>query len=274
MSVDEGSGGAQTTSLVNRLEAQRQVQSVVRSMESELFAGMTEVELSSRLRSRLVEAGAEGFFHEPVVWFGERSALKGMRGHSDAMPGETELCEGDVVLMDAAPLLAGFPIDVSYVCSLGENAVLEQGRAVLRELRDAIPEWVTAGKTRRELALAVRELAEGRGFASRQKAYLFGALGHRLYGPGFFPFARRSSFGLGLGSSVQLFGIALMSRLSRGLVEWPFWSESPRSETPPGLGVWSVEPHIARDGVGVKWEELLVVDEQGARWLDPLSPLS
>lgn len=260
-------------SLAARLEAQRLVQAVVRAIGDELCGGVTEAELASRLRARLVEAGAEGFFHEPIVWFGERSALRGMKGHADAMPGETKLREGEVVLMDVAPLIAGFPIDVSYACSLGESASFERGRAVLRELRDAIPEWVTEGKTRRELAVAVQELAEERGFVSRQKAYLFGALGHRLYGPGLFPFARRSTFGLGVGSSVQLFGTALMSRATRGLVEWPFWSDSPRSETPPGLGVWSVEPHIACDGVGVKWEELLVVEEQGARWLDPVSPL-
>ena len=27
---------------------------------------------------------------------------------------------------------------------------------------------------------------------------------------------------------------------------------------PPADGLWAVEPHIARDGIGVKWEELLV----------------
>ncbi len=265
--------GLESAVLERRLEAQRSVQAAVHGMQAELVEGMTEAELASRLRARLVEAGADGFFHEPVVWFGERSALRGMRGHSDAMPGETRLCEGDVVLMDVAPLIAGFPVDVSYACSLGECSLLERGRAVLRELREAIPEWVNEGRTRRELAVAVRELAEERGFVSRQKAYLFGALGHRLYGPGLFPLARRSTFGLGVGSSVQLFGTALLSRATLGLIEWPFWSDSPRSETPPSLGFWSVEPHIACEGVGLKWEELLVVEEQGARWLDPLSPL-
>lgn len=259
--------------LLGRLEAQRLVQATVRSMEVELLVGVTEAQIAALLRARLVEAGAEGFFHEPVIWFGERSALRGMKSHSDAMPGETKLCTGDAVLMDVAPFISGFPIDVSWTSSCGENQVLERGRTVLKELREVIPEWVTAGKTRRELAVAVEDLARERGFASRQKAYLFGALGHRLYGPGLLPFARRSSFGLGLGSSIQLFGTALMHRLSLGLVEWPFWNDSAMSETRPGLGVWSVEPHIASDGVGAKWEELLLVEEHGARWLESAEPL-
>ena len=259
--------------LERRLVHQRLVQEAVRGMAPELVAGVTEAELASRLRARLIEAGTEGFFHEPVVWFGERSALRGMKGHADAMPGDTKLCEGDAVLMDVAPFIGGFPIDVSWTGSCGVNSELERGKDVLRELREAIPEWAMDGRSRRELAVSVAELAKERGFVSRQKAYLFGAIAHRLYGPGLMPFARRSTFGLGVGSAVQLFGTALLSRATRGLVEWPFWSDSPRSETPPSGGVWSIEPHIACDGVGVKWEELLVIEEQGARWLDPVSPL-
>ena len=37
---------------------------------------------------------------------------------------------------------------------------------------------------------------------------------------------------------------------------------------PPHRGIWALEPHIGRDGVGVKFEELLVVTEDDAYWLD------
>jgi hypothetical protein len=33
-------------------------------------------------------------------------------------------------------------------------------------------------------------------------------------------------------------------------------------------GLWAVEPHVAIDGVGAKFEELLVVTDSGAHWLD------
>jgi len=32
--------------------------------------------------------------------------------------------------------------------------------------------------------------------------------------------------------------------------------------------VWAVEPHIGRDGVGAKFEELMVVTADDAYWLD------
>ena len=181
--------------LKERLEAQRAVQAALREVMSELVEGVTEAEAAAILRARLVEAGAAGFFHEPVVWFGERTALKGMKGHADAMPGAKALSAGDPVLMDVAPLMRGLPVDVTYTGCLGECPALEEGRAVLRELRESIPAWVSEGRTRREITLLVEEVALAANFKSRQKAYLFGALGHRLFGAGMWPFGRRSGFG-------------------------------------------------------------------------------
>lgn len=34
------------------------------------------------------------------------------------------------------------------------------------------------------------------------------------------------------------------------------------------VGLWSVEPHLARGEVGAKFEEVLVITEQDAAWLD------
>ena len=33
-------------------------------------------------------------------------------------------------------------------------------------------------------------------------------------------------------------------------------------------GLWAMEPHLALGDVGVKFEEILIIDENGARWLD------
>ena len=65
-------------------------------------------------------------------------------------------------------------------------------------------------------------------------------------------------------------GAGALSRLTAGRVEWPFWNDAPASDTVPGPGLWSVEPHLEVDGLGVKSEEVLVVDPDGsARWLEP-----
>jgi hypothetical protein len=32
--------------------------------------------------------------------------------------------------------------------------------------------------------------------------------------------------------------------------------------------LWAVEPHLADGNVGAKFEEILIIDGNGARWLD------
>ena len=49
---------------------------------------------------------------------------------------------------------------------------------------------------------------------------------------------------------------------------WPIWNDGERADHRPTPGVWAVEPHIGRDGVGAKFEELMVVTEDDAYWLD------
>ena len=49
---------------------------------------------------------------------------------------------------------------------------------------------------------------------------------------------------------------------------YPVWNDSARADYRPTPGLWALEPHIGRDGVGVKFEELLVVTEDDAYWLD------
>jgi len=36
--------------------------------------------------------------------------------------------------------------------------------------------------------------------------------------------------------------------------------------------LWAVEPHLARGDIGVKWEELLVIENGDAYWLDDAVP--
>ena len=49
---------------------------------------------------------------------------------------------------------------------------------------------------------------------------------------------------------------------------YPVWNGSPLADHRAAAGLWAVEPHIGRAGVGVKFEELLVVTEDDAYWLD------
>jgi len=70
------------------------------------------------------------------------------------------------------------------------------------------------------------------------------------------------------------FGNRTLRRLGRslavGLSEgWsPLWNGTHRSDHAPVPGMWALEPHLGFHGVGVKFEELMVVTEDDAYWLD------
>jgi len=59
-----------------------------------------------------------------------------------------------------------------------------------------------------------------------------------------------------------------MQRSSSDPTAWPFWNDRDECEHVAPTGVWAVEPHLGAGGIGAKFEELLVVDEDGVYWLD------
>jgi hypothetical protein len=48
----------------------------------------------------------------------------------------------------------------------------------------------------------------------------------------------------------------------------PNWNHTNGCKDVAPHGLWAVEPHLAAEGVGVKFEEILLIDSDGARWLD------
>ncbi|MDA1263513.1 MAG: M24 family metallopeptidase [Planctomycetota bacterium] len=256
------------TILEGRLAAQRRARRVLLDASAALRPGDTERETARRLRDGMRAAGAVAFFHEPIVWFGERSTMASFRRRGDALPGGTRLGVDDSAVLDVAPVFRDGVADVSWTAGTG----LEEGRQVLAELRALLPTWIGPGHTSRELCLRVAQHGAAVGWESCQQRYLMGALGHRVY-RSWLPL-RWSMVGLGFGSGLRLFGGAALHRLAPGKVGWPFWSDSPRADQPPGDGLWSVEPHLARGRIGMKWEELLVVEDGHARWLDPEDPFA
>jgi hypothetical protein len=129
--------------------------------------------------------------------------------------------------------------------------------------RRLILERVRARQTLADIYRAVDALAAQQGLQNRHRAYPFSVLAHRLTPP------TPGTFGamaLGFGTrSVRAIAASLIDGLRAG---WsPLWSDARRSEHPPVPGFWAVEPHLARLGVGAKFEEILVVTQDDAYWL-------
>ena len=48
----------------------------------------------------------------------------------------------------------------------------------------------------------------------------------------------------------------------------PLWNEGSWSDVRPEPGLWAFEPHVRKSEIGAKWEELMVIGESDAYWLD------
>ncbi len=226
--------------------------------------GVTEREAAARMRRWLLDRGVDDWFHLPFAWFGDRTAFEGFRLPHQFFPTSRRLEEGMPYILDVAPILDGHTADIGYSGCLGENAVHARLCADLGEYRALVLDGVRSGRTLRAVYADVDRLIERHGYTNRHRRYPFGVIAHRV----------GVVTGRGPRPIVAGFGVrALRSLLHDAVVGhragWsPLWGPGRSSDHPPTPGMWAVEPHIGFRGVGVKFEELLVVTEDDAVWLD------
>jgi Xaa-Pro aminopeptidase len=231
---------------------------------SELRPGVTERQAAARLRRRLVAEGVDDWFHTPFAWFGDRTTLKGFRNPLRFFPTSRRLEDGMPYILDVAPVRDGFTADIGYSGRLGENAIFDQMIGDLSEYRTLILDEVRAGHSFREIYDAVDRLAAKHGYTPAHHEYPGKVLAHQVW-PLHSPGPR---------TVVAGFGNRSLRRLARSLIVsvgegWsPLWNGSKRSDHAPVVGLWAIEPHLGFQGVGVKFEELLVVTADDAYWLD------
>jgi hypothetical protein len=104
------------------------------------------------------------------------------------------------------------------------------------------------------------------GYESAHHAYPSRVLGHKV---GRIPLARlpgRTINGFDARTYLYL-GKQVLAALP-GLGRLPLWNAGPLSDQRPDPGLWAFEPHVRADGIGAKWEELMVVTDSDAYWLD------
>jgi Xaa-Pro aminopeptidase len=237
---------------------------VAERVASELRPGVTERQAAARLRRRLTEEGVEDWFHTPFAWFGDRTTLKGFRNPFRFFPTNRAIQEGMPFILDMAPVRDGFTADIGYSGCLGDNAIFEQMIGDLAEYRSLVLDEVRAAHPLREIYEAVERLAAKHGYTPAHQEYPGKVLAHQVWhvhNPG--PRTVVAGFG---NRSLRLLARSLIVSAGEG---WsPLWNGSKRSDHAPVVGLWAIEPHLGFQGVGVKFEELLVVTENDAYWLD------
>lgn len=230
-----------------------------------LQPGVTEKQAAAAMKTWLLDHGVDDWFHQPFAWFGDRTAFRGFRGFNPRFyPTSRHLELNMPFILDCAPVMKGAVADIGYSGCLGSNPKLEQLMDDLAEHRALILRLIRQRQPMAEVSRAVDRLCLAQGVEPRHKAYPFSVLAHQVgpLDPDSRPF------------SVARFGVRSVVWLTRATAagrrkgQSPLWSSGRRSEHPPLPGLWAVEPHLGFHGVGAKFEELLVITDSDAWWLD------
>jgi Xaa-Pro aminopeptidase len=248
-------------------EYQRASYAVLEDVARSLREGDTEKDAARRVRKRFHEQGVHTYFHVPVALFGTRTAYPGNFGQLEALSTDRKLEPGMPVILDAAPVYQGYTVDTSYATSFGDNPRVRELVAALKPLRDLILVRVRERVTFRAIAREVDDEIKKLGYENCHKKHIAFVLGHRVTQVSDTWLNRRRIWGLGV-AQAGYFVAKTFGAQQFGGTGSPNWNHTRSSDHPPTPGLWAVEPHLGKDGVGAKFEEILVITETEAYWLD------
>ncbi len=235
---------------------QQLARDAVREVASLVQEGWTEAQAADLLGTWLRDHGVRAFFHHPFAWFGERTRFDGIVGYRAFSPvSDRVLLPGEIFILDVAPIHLGYTCDIGYTSSLGPNEELDRAKKVLREIRDKIPALFLGPASGAEIWNLVEKWILDAGYDNIHKLYPFSVLGHRIH---------RARGAAGQLQFLNFGWHSFWSLASRGLFGQLL---SPTFEGGK-QGLWAVEPHLGGPGFGAKFEEILVVGANEARWLD------
>ncbi|MUL67103.1 hypothetical protein BOO86_21700 [Mycobacterium sp. CBMA 234] len=231
--------------------------------------GWTEAKTSVWMMDWLYDHGVKAMLHKPIAVFHERTlAPDGEWGPVTRGTGAT-LQGDDVVIMDCSPIVDGYTGDIAYTASVGPNPELELALDFLAKLRTEIPRRFADKNLASGVFEWVDDEIRAAGYGNAAAGYPGHVLGHRVYHHG----APGRNVGWFLpeklvGYVPSWHGLGFLGTLVRRLV---FPETLGPQHTGPKTGIWAIEPHVRADGFGAKFEELLVVGEGEAYWLDDVS---
>lgn len=254
------------TELEQFCQLQRTSFAILEQAAAGLTGGESEKEVAHELVRQYRANGAGSFFHLPVVLFGERTALPGNWTVGKFFPRSKALAKGNSVILDAAPIFGGFLVDTSYSFCFGDNGAHRAMMLHLSRYRESVPAAINHGNTFSQIASQVEQEISAAGYEPVHNKHPGNVLGHRAVKTPTLPFPVR----------LQGFDALSLSwfKAKDQLANWkvgkksPLWNTSASSNHPAHDGLWLVEPHAGCQAVGAKWEEILVIENGKARWLD------
>ncbi len=254
-------------------QVQRLAYDIALRVESQLQVGINEIEACTLIAAAQTEYEVIQVFHDPYVLFDARTALgnrpefaAGVSPSNDLVPTNQVLRDGAPFIIDLAPVAHGVSSDIAYSCVLGTNQVFRELDAGLARIRSFLRDGIAARASMLVLYHELDELLATRGWESCHHRQADRALGHLV-----FPLEHETDRptplpGWGAVAAEKMLAAGI-DALDHGTC-YPLWNDSSFTDYPATPGLWAIEPHIGLDGVGVKFEELLVVTDDDAYWLD------
>jgi Xaa-Pro aminopeptidase len=246
-------------------DVQQLAYDAAQAVAATLEPGVTEKQAARRMRDYLTERDVADWFHTPFAWFGDRTAFRGFTNPLQFFPSNRQLIEGMPFILDCAPVRDGYVADIGYAGCLGTNRIYELLMDDLAEYRTLIVARVRDGVPLKQIYLDVDALIKRQGYDNRHRVYPGRVIAHQVKKI----HSRLPKFiaaGFGIRALQTLVGDLIVERMHH---RSPLWADGEISNHPATPGLWAVEPHIGFRSVGVKFEELLVVTENGdAFWLD------
>lgn len=245
-------------------KAQRLAYDCVIEVGKKLHYGMTELEAANLLDQYLKKAGCDRYIHRPFAWFGKHTRFDPYQGYGEYHPSNKRLEKGDIAILDISPVVEGYTADVGYTLTLEPHEKLQQAQNFLLKLRVDLPRMFESNMTPKEIWAEVDRQTDEAGFDNIHAKYPFCVLGHRV-----FKVKKQASKAKRL--QIGSMGWFSMETNLNFLKTGPNAALSPENMGSK-IGLWAIEPHIGWQGAGAKFEEILVVDHHGARWLDDEVP--
>ncbi|HMV78164.1 MAG TPA: M24 family metallopeptidase [Leptospiraceae bacterium] len=252
------------------------------NVRAQLREGMTEKQASALIDEYLKRKKVDGFFHYGFAWFGDRTAFTGFKKPLDLggfvshfspphlglefMPSDLRLKKGMPVILDVAPIVDGCAADIGYAFAFGENPDVDRAVMDLEVFRPEILDMVRKEKTLSEIYARTDRIIRDMGYVNCHALYPAGVLGHKV---GKIPMTwipETRIMGFQVQTFAYLLGQAAAEIFDSAKNRSPLWNSD--TDVRAEKGLWAVEPHMGKNGNGVKWEEILVVTENNAYWLD------
>lgn len=237
------------------LKAQRLAHKCASEIAGMLRPGWSEAHTADMMNTWLHDHKVDSFFHKAFVWFGDRTRFEGVKNYFEYLPTKRVLRDDEVFILDIAPIIDGYICDIGYTHCMGSNPEFEKARAYLKDLRDRIPLMFSQNASGGSIWNKIDQDMVIHGYDNIHAKYPFSVLGHRIH---------KSSLE-GLKANFINFGWqSYWEFISRGV----FGQLLNQNFEGDLTGLWAIEPHIGTESFGAKFEEILLVKDGHAKWLE------